>query len=160
LPRRASHNVRAIRTAVVAALTLLVVALGSPACSASGEGDRCTAFSNLTGPPSNSTTTYDPNALNGTDECQDGLVCYAAANFNIELTGNYDRCCPMVLAQSTVLACQMVGTIDGGNPTSGRDGGADGALDGAIDGAKDGASSETSSDGSSSDSSSKDATKG
>jgi hypothetical protein len=84
-----------------------VVAVGS-GCSNQGEGERCTSIRNAEG----------NSAINGTQDCQDGLVCYPA--FNIEATGDYDRCCPANLAQATVEAC-MMGTVAGGNPTDGRD---------------------------------------
>jgi hypothetical protein len=109
---RCTRSVRAVCTAVVA---LLGLAWTGSACTAGGEGDRCTWFPT----PSNS---IDPNSINGTDECQSGLVCWQA--FNIVETGDYDRCCPPILADSTVAACMASGNIDGGNPTSGREGGA------------------------------------
>jgi hypothetical protein len=100
------HRLRsAICTAVVALAG--VVAVGS-GCSNQGEGERCTSIGNAGG----------NTATNGTQDCQDGLVCYQA--FNIQATGDYDRCCPANLAQATVEAC-MMGTLAGGNPTDGRD---------------------------------------
>jgi hypothetical protein len=104
--------------AFVAGLTLAM-----PGCSASGEGDRCTFFPS----PPNSAC---PNSINGTDECQSGLVCYAAFN-TAEFP--YDRCCPPGLVGATVPACQMAGTIDGGNPTSGRDAAPDTSTDTSTD---------------------------
>jgi hypothetical protein len=98
-----------LRSAVCIAVVALagVVAVGS-GCSNQGEGERCTAIGNAGGNP----------ATNGTQDCQDGLVCYTA--FNIQATGDYDRCCPANLAQATVEAC-MMGNVTGGNPTAGRD---------------------------------------
>jgi hypothetical protein len=95
---------RILCTVIVAGVGL---ALGVSGCTGQGEGDRCTFFPNSALP-----------SVNGTDECQDGLVCTPA--FNIT-EFPYDRCCPPVLTQSTVPACSPNGIIDGGNPTSGRD---------------------------------------
>jgi type III secretion protein S len=117
---RLSPSHRAVCAAVVAFLGL---AFAIPACSASGEGDRCTYFMPTSSAAAN---VCQENAINGTDECQDGLVCYPATTFNTAVTGSYDRCCPMDLATATVMACQTAGTLDGGNPSSGRDGGLDG----------------------------------
>lgn len=97
-----------LRSAICIAVVALagVVAVGS-GCSNQGEGERCTAIGD------------DPNpSTNGTQDCQDGLVCIPA--INVQATGNYDRCCPANLAQATVEAC-MMGSLAGGNPTDGRD---------------------------------------
>jgi hypothetical protein len=97
-----------LRSAICIAVVALagVIAVGS-GCSNQWEGERCTAISN------------DPNpSTNGTQDCQDGLVCISA--INIQATGDYDRCCPANLASATVEAC-MMGTLAGGNPTDGRD---------------------------------------
>jgi hypothetical protein len=127
---RLSPSHRAVCAAVVAFLGL---AFAIPACSASGEGDRCTYFMPTSSAAAN---VCQENAINGTDECQDGLVCYPATTFNTAVTGSYDRCCPMDLATATVMACQTAGTLDGGNPSSGRDGGLDGTSDGNESDAK------------------------
>ena len=84
-----------------------VLTVGAGGCSAQGEGDRCTFFNNSADP-----------SVNGTDECQDGLVCMAAFNTT---QFPYDRCCPPNLAAATVPACEPNGAIEGGMPTSGRD---------------------------------------
>jgi hypothetical protein len=97
-----------LRSAICIAVVALagVVATGA-GCSNQGEGERCTAIADDSNP-----------ATNGTQDCQDGLVCISAVN--IQATGNYDRCCPATQAQATVEAC-MMGTLAGGNPTEGRD---------------------------------------
>jgi hypothetical protein len=82
-------------------------------CSAQGEGDRCTFFPNE----------QANNAINGTDECQDGLICYPGSTAQFDPTfGTYDRCCPMNLPQSTVQACLPAPLIDAGRDAEMGDG--------------------------------------
>jgi len=98
------HRLRsAICLAIVALAGILVVGTG---CQGQGEGDRCTFFAG------------NNTAINGTQECASGLVCYRA--FNTSVTGDYDRCCLPGLPPTTVQACTM-GNLLGGNPTAGAD---------------------------------------
>jgi hypothetical protein len=120
------------RSVCVVLVALSGLAVGGSGCSAQGEGDRCTAFPGA-----------DPS-INGNDECQDGLVCTPAFN---TMDYPYDRCCPPVLSQATVPACEPSGALDGGNPTSGRDSSFDGTVD-AKDSTSDIKTSDTKSDAS------------
>jgi hypothetical protein len=88
------------------------LAVGGTGCSAGGEGDRCTYFQ----------SPYP--SINGTDECQDGLLCTPYSAFssnNINMTGEYDRCCPPMGVAATVVACQPGGNLGDASPSSGRD---------------------------------------
>ena len=87
---------------VVAALLGVGVGGSGAGCSGQGEGERCTHFDNA-----------DAD-VNGTSECQSGLICTPA--FNIETTGPFDRCCPMNLQDpNNVAACYSPGNV--GTPT-------------------------------------------
>ena len=110
------------------ALSSLAIAIvgfalaGSASCSAQGEGDRCTSFN---GAQSN-------NAINGTDECQNGLICQPGSFFaaNAAQYGSYDRCCPppgTVGKEQLAAACQT-GVQDAGAVDSGS-----GVFDGGSD---------------------------
>jgi hypothetical protein len=114
-----------------------------PGCSSQGEGERCSVLSDN----------------NGNDDCQDGLICVAAAQLNG--AGNTtDRCCPPDRTTATTVACQLPsgGGIDAAPPPvdanvdspsaeggdsaaadAGTDAGAgaDGAADAAADGPED-----------------------
>ncbi len=104
------------KASAVAVAALLVISVLCAGCLGQGEGERCTYF-----PGS------DPS-VNGTDECQNGLVCYPSQTFP-STTGDYDRCCPPVLSQSTVPACQT----STGCPTCGQDASTDASQDGKAD---------------------------
>jgi hypothetical protein len=95
------------------AVALVGFSLVGPGCSAQGKGDRCTFFPNQ----------QNNNAVNGTDECQDGLICYSGQQFADYSQGfTFDRCCPPVLnPQDSVEACQSSSNVTGGNPTAGAD---------------------------------------
>jgi len=100
------------------AVCTIAVALGGfslagPGCSAQGEGDRCTFFPNQ----------QNNNAVNGTDECQDNLICYSGQQFADYSQGfTFDRCCPPVLSPTDPIeACQKTSNVTGGNPTAGAD---------------------------------------
>jgi hypothetical protein len=83
---------------------LAALVVGGMGCSGQGEGERCTFFANAIGP--------DAGSINGSSECQDGLVCVAAFNTSLY---PFDRCCPSNLDQPTnVPACYSgnnVGTL-------------------------------------------------
>jgi hypothetical protein len=102
-----------LRSAICIAVVALagIVAAGS-GCSNQGEGERCTFFQN------GSASVNGSQPTNGTQDCQDGLVCMMAVNPNA--VGTYDVCCPMDLSTATTEAC-MRGGVEGGNPTAGRD---------------------------------------
>jgi hypothetical protein len=116
------------------AVALVGFSLAGPGCSAQGEGDRCTFFPNQ----------QNNNAVNGTDECQDGLICYSGQQFADYSQGfTFDRCCPPVLnPQDSVEACQSSSNVTGGNPTAGGDAssGSDTSTTDATPEAADGAS--------------------
>jgi hypothetical protein len=102
-----------LRSAICIAVVALagIVAAGS-GCSNQGEGERCEFFPGEPGSINGSTPT------NGSQDCQDGLVCMSPVN--PEAVGNYDVCCPMDLSTATAEACKS-GNVPGGNPTAGRD---------------------------------------
>jgi hypothetical protein len=116
------------------AVALVGFSLAGPGCSAQGEGDRCTFFPNQ----------QNNNAVNGTDECQNGLICYSGQQFADYSQGfTFDRCCPPVLnPQDAVEACQSSSNVTGGNPTAGADAsfGSDTSTTDATPQAADGAS--------------------
>jgi hypothetical protein len=86
---------------------------GSDGATAQGEGGRCTFVPNE----------QNNNALNGTDECQAGLLCYPGQQFPDYSQGvTFDRCCPPVLSPTdAIAACRSSGSVSGGNPTDGAD---------------------------------------
>jgi hypothetical protein len=95
---------------ITVAVALMGFSIAGSGCSAQGEGDRCTYF------PGNQVDA----GINGTDECQDGLVCWSGTAFP-NTYGTYDRCCPPNLANATVVQCETGGGIDGSIPTAGAD---------------------------------------
>lgn len=119
-------------------LTLLLAA----ACTGQGQGQRCEL------------------AGNGNLDCQDGLICVAAANITLPGGGssNSDICCPVNRTTATEDICKEAtvtpgsdasipdtGAPDTGVDSSSKDGASD-AADGGADGGADGASSDASSD--------------
>ena len=111
------------------------------ACTGQGEGQRC-------------------QLANGNDDCQDGLVCYAANLITLPGGGNSnaDICCLVDRTQSTEDICKQAtitpgsdsGIPDTGIPDTGTDSSSkDGAADGAADGSGDGASTDAAGDASS-----------
>jgi hypothetical protein len=122
----------AVRTVAV---TLVGFSIAGSGCSAQGEGDRCTYFQG-------GSAAADPD-INGTSECQGGLLCYSGmgGGFN-PAYGTYDRCCPVILStDDTVAACQKVGqgtgdatagsgvSFDATTEASGTDGGSSSDAD-------------------------------
>jgi hypothetical protein len=95
------------------AVALVGFASVGPGCSAQGEGDRCTFFPNA----------LNNNAINGTDECQDGLICYSGQGFADYSQGfTFDRCCPPVLSPTDPIeACQSNSNVIGGDAGAGAD---------------------------------------
>jgi hypothetical protein len=87
------------RPALLLAVTLasLGALVAASACSSQGEGEFC-----------------DPNAgNNGSDDCQDGLVCKTAPGV---VGVNASRCCPMDPSLAKTSACEeMAGNIDAGH---------------------------------------------
>jgi hypothetical protein len=81
---------------------LAALVVGGMGCSGQGEGERCTFFA---------ASGADAGEINGTGECQDGLVCVAAFNTNLY---PFDRCCPSNLELPTnVPACYSGGHVGG-----------------------------------------------
>ncbi len=118
------HRLRsAICIAVVGLAGMVAAGAG---CSNQGEGERCTFF------PNGSESINGSTPTNGTQDCQDGLVCEQGTNFPTA-TGTYDRCCPPDQANATVQAC-MTGSVVGGDQNAGRDASfEDSAADAAPD---------------------------
>lgn len=127
----------------VAALGLAL--LLAAACTGQGEGQRC-------------------QLGNGNDDCQDGLICYAATDITLPGGGssNSDICCPVNRTAAVEEICKQAnvtpgsdasipdtGTPDTGTDTGAKDGAADGGTDAASDGAVDAAdaSSDAADDG-------------
>jgi hypothetical protein len=104
---------------ITVAVALMGFSIAGSGCSAQGEGDRCTFF--------NSGSTIDAG-INGTDECQSGLVCWSGMMFP-NTYGTYDRCCPPNLAQATVVQCETGGQIADASPSAGADASFDVATD-------------------------------
>src|ERR1700728_404746 len=79
---------------------------GSDGATAQGEGGRCTFVPNE----------QNNNALNGTDECQAGLLCYPGQQFPDYSQGvTFDRCCPPVLSPTdAIAACRSSSSVTGG----------------------------------------------
>jgi hypothetical protein len=99
----------------VCAVTALFVGLSivGAGCAAQGEGDRCTYFQG-------GAAAANPD-INGTSECQGGLICWRGTSGFNPSTGTYDRCCPPVpVPGDTVAACEQV-TQGSGTPTAGAD---------------------------------------
>jgi hypothetical protein len=88
-----------LRPVLLLAVTLasLGALVASSACSNQSEGEFC-----------------DPNAgNNGSDDCQDGLVCKTAPGV---VGVNASRCCPMDPTIAKTSACQeMAGNFDAGH---------------------------------------------
>jgi hypothetical protein len=107
---------RVIQAAGCIILVALAGATGlGTGCSAQGEGERCSYFAS-----------HDAD-INGNSECQSGLYCTPA--FNIETTGDYDRCCPQNLQDpNNVPACYSPGNVGGGVDASFEGSPGDGQL--------------------------------
>lgn len=108
---------RVIQAAGCIILVALVGAAGlGTGCSAQGEGERCSYFAS-----------HDAD-INGNSECQSGLFCTPA--FNIQTTGDYDRCCPQNLQDpNNVPACYSPGNVGGGVDASFEGSMGDGPLE-------------------------------
>lgn len=78
------------RTKTAATVTLALVAgwIALAACSNNGEGERC-------------------EVENNSDDCQDGLICLAASQVNLNYN-NSDRCCPVDRSKATHPACTLL----------------------------------------------------
>jgi hypothetical protein len=105
-----------LRPVLLLAVTLasLGTLVASSACSNQGEGEFC-----------------DPNnGNNGSDDCQDGLVCKPAPG----LVGvNTSRCCPMEPSLAKTAACaEMAGNFDAGHESP------EGSVVSAVDAGPDG----------------------
>jgi hypothetical protein len=86
---------------------------GSDGATPQGEGGQCTFVPDE----------QNNNALNGTDECQAGLLCYPGQQFADYSQGvTFDRCCPAILSPTDpIAACRSSGSVTGGNPTAAAD---------------------------------------
>jgi hypothetical protein len=129
---------------VLALVSGALLAVLSASCTGQGEGERC-------------------QLANGNDDCQSGLVCYAASTITLPGTtnqSNADICCPANRADSTEDICKTgnaTPTSDASindsssNPDTGTDASGDAT---GSDATGDATSSDASGDATSSDGSS------